>query len=456
MFRLLWLLGFLVACDSSVTLLPEETCQDGYACLHISIKSLPPIQPLTKLENATFETARVSDILSLANSDSATLHGFGLHEQGLLNLIHADQVWSYAQGEGVTVAVIDSGVDLHHEALATQVLPGYDFIEHRQEMHDPTGHGTAIAAIIAGQGTIKGFAPKSKILPLRVLDQNLQASAFDVTQAILYAADVLPDLSNPYPAQVINLSLGGTGEVPSIYEAIKLVRQKGVIVVAAVGNSGAAVAYPAAYPEVIAVGAAYVKMGQWQRERYSSYGPGLDILAPVGGVTKTNWGWFKESAVLTALANSADQTVHMSGTSVAAPQVAALAALLLSLQKTSQETEFLLQHASLDLSQSGWDAETGFGLMNPVAALRATTVSSGFPIQIQFLDQGSQQEREFIGGQRLQSVKIPAGSYSMLVWNDQNQDNVWQAGESCFWQNLDLEPGKGLNLELELVPNCPK
>ena len=334
------------------------------------------------------QTARVSQILSLANSESVTLQGFALHEQGLLNLIHADKLWSYAQGEGITVAVIDSGVDSHHESLKTQLLPGYDFVENRSEMHDPAGHGTAVAAIIAGNGQIKGLAPKSKILPLRVLDANIQGSARDVTRAILYAADLLPDLPNPYPAQVINLSLGGAGEVPSIHEAIKLVRQQGVIVVAAAGNSSAAVAYPAAYPEVIAVGAAYVNFGQWQREGYSNYGSGLDILAPVGGVTKANWGWFRESAVLTALANSSNQTIEMVGTSVAAPQIAGLAALLLSLQKTPEQAENLLLHSSFDLAQSGWDAETGFGLMNPVAALRAATVSSDFPIQIQFVDQG--------------------------------------------------------------------
>ncbi len=451
--RLLGLLCFLVACDSKTTPQPRESCQEGYACLHISVKMPSVTQSLVKSENKGLQTALVSQILSLASSESVTLQGFTLHEQGLLNLIHADQLWSYAQGEGVTVAVIDSGADIHHESLKTQLLPGYDFVENRPDMQDPAGHGTAVAAIIAGNGRIKGIAPKAKILPLRVLDAKIQGSARDVTRAILYAADLLPDLPNPYPAQVINLSLGGYAEIASVYEAIKLVRQQGVVVVAAVGNSGGSVAYPAAYPEVIAVGSAYVSLDKWQREKYSGYGQGLDMLAPISGVTQTHWGWFRESGLLTAWANT-DQTLEMTGTSVAAPQVAALAALVLSLGKTPEQAENLLLHSSFDLSQSGWDAETGYGLMNPVAALRAATVSSDFPIQIQLVDQGSQQELIFRAGQSVQSLNIPSGKYGMLVWNDQNHDSLWQEGEACAWQNLDLIAGKGLNLDLELELIC--
>lgn len=444
---------FLVACSTNPSQ-SKFSCQAGYACLTISVKAPRIEQSSLQSFKENSDVALVNGIISLASEETERVRGFGFYEQGHLNLLHADTLWSYSQGEGITVAVIDSGVDTQHEALKARVVQGYDFIKHSHHMTDPHGHGTAVAAIIAGDGKLKGLAPKATILPLRVLDEHSQGSASDVTRAILYAADLLPDLHNPYPAQVINLSLGGDGPMSAMYEAIKLVRQKGVVVVAAAGNSGHSIAYPAAYAEVIGVGAAYVSLGNWKREAYSGYGQGLDVLAPVGGVTETNWGWFREAGVRSALANSSDQSMNFYGTSAAAPQVAGLAALLLSMGKIASEIEAIVQHSSLDLSLSGWDSQTGYGLINPVAALRAASLKGTNSVQIQILDMGSQQEVMFGQSDGSHDITLSGGDYTLLVWVDHNQDHLWQQGEPCARQDTVLRPDDDLKLNLELSFDC--
>jgi hypothetical protein len=248
--------------------------------------------------------------------------------------------------------------------------------------------------------------------------------------------------------------LGSYRSSSAIHEAIRLVRQKGVVVIAAAGNNGHSVAYPAAYPDVISVGAAYVSLGSWKREGYSGYGQGLDVLAPVGGVTETNWGWFREAGVRSALANSRDQSMNFQGTSAAAPQVAALAALLLSMGKTSAEVETIIQHSSFDLSKSGWDAETGYGLINPVAALRASRLDVQESIQIQILDLGSQQETFFAQSSGSYDLTLSGGAYTLKVWLDRNQDHMWQYGEPCARQNTQLQSGDDVRLDLELSLDC--
>jgi subtilisin family serine protease len=163
-FAYLGLCVYLAAC-SVHPVSTKPNCQAGYACLTISLKT-----PLTEYSfappaKAEVSVARVEQILSLAAQETESVQGFTLYKQGLLNLFDADRLWSYSQGEGITVAVIDSGVDTEHESLRSRVLPGYDFIENHPYIKDPLGHGTAVAAIIAGNGNIKGIAPKAKIYP---------------------------------------------------------------------------------------------------------------------------------------------------------------------------------------------------------------------------------------------------------------------------------------------------
>jgi thermitase len=174
---------------------------------------------------------------------------------------------------------------------------------------DEFGHGTAISGIIAAnidnQMGIAGIAPNVDILPLRVLNSQGIGIYSDVAAAIIYATD--------NGAKIINLSLGGVNASSLLQSAVSYATSRGVMVIAAAGNSGVEGAlYPAAYPEVIAVGAVDSTL---QRSSFSNYGPQVDIYAPGRDILATG----KDG-----------NYVRVTGTSFAAPHVAGVAALELA------------------------------------------------------------------------------------------------------------------------------
>ena len=156
------------------------------------------------------------------------------NEQWQLTALGAKTAWQYATGANVVVAVLDSGVDATHPDLAGQVLPGADFVDGSTDGRtDPVGHGTTVAALIAGRtddGTgVAGLAPKAKILPVRVLDaQNRYHDAAQVARGLRWAVD--------HGAQVVNLSLGGAGRSTELTDAVGYAQQRDVVVVACTGN----------------------------------------------------------------------------------------------------------------------------------------------------------------------------------------------------------------------------
>ncbi|MEV5969680.1 type VII secretion-associated serine protease mycosin [Streptomyces sp. NPDC051921] len=210
-------------------------------------------------------------------------------QQWQLDIMHAEEIWQLSKGQGVTVAVIDSGVDKNNPDLKGQVLGGKDFATDRpgDEFTDYTGHGTGMAGLIAGTGAREGgngafgLAPGARILPVRVtgldegkLSQKDGDEQFNrnVPPAIRYAADS--------GAKVINISLGvGTGS-QDLADAVKYAHDKGALIFAAVGNSGDKLnkpEYPAATPGVVGVGAIDQKL---TRVKNSQYGPQVDLVAP--------------------------------------------------------------------------------------------------------------------------------------------------------------------------------
>jgi subtilisin family serine protease len=125
--------------------------------------------------------------------------------------------WTYSSGAGITVAVVDSGVDAHHVDLDGQVLPGLDLVDPQGDGDtDLVGHGTTVAALIAGKDDdngVIGIAPKAKILPVRVLDQeNRYDDALVVAKGVRWAVD--------HGAKVVNLSLGGSGNSAALAAAL--------------------------------------------------------------------------------------------------------------------------------------------------------------------------------------------------------------------------------------------
>ncbi|WP_330296620.1 type VII secretion-associated serine protease mycosin [Streptomyces sp. NBC_00503] len=221
----------------------------------------------------------------------------------------ADEIWKTSTGKGVTVAVIDSGVDRIPE-LEGQVLPGKNFATMLEgdERTDGEKHGTTMAAIIAGSGKHPsgdgafGLAPGAKILPIRA-PGNLDVKNSIWTAAIRYAADS--------DAKIINISMASGDEDPARLDAVKYALSKGKLIFAGVGNTGDGsngVLYPAATPGVVGVGAVD-KDGKVTAE--SQHGtqvdlsaPGMDIVTACGGKTGlcTSHGTSDATAIASASA----------------------------------------------------------------------------------------------------------------------------------------------------------
>ncbi|MGW4383088.1 S8 family serine peptidase [Kitasatospora sp. NPDC004531] len=262
-----------------------------------------------------------------------------------------DKVWSITKGEGVTVAVIDSGVDVNHPDLAGSALPGYDPSGGGHEVGTTNPHGTGVASLIAGHGHgngegVVGLAPGVKLLPIYKLDS---AGGSGIADGIKWAVD--------HNAKVINISQGTDQLNPRQREAVAYANQHDVLVVAATGNSGSAVGYPAGIPGVLAVGAVSQDLKIWSR---SNFGPQVLLSAP--GVR-----------IVSAGDCGASQYCMDDGTSYAAPYVAATAALVRAKfpkLTAGQVAERLVKSASRPAGVSKLpDEHYGYGIVRPYEAL---------------------------------------------------------------------------------------
>jgi serine protease len=230
--------------------------------------------------------------------------------------INLERAWEDSKGEGVTVAVIDTGVSQVPDLQQTEFVEGYDFVNDRNNASDDNGHGTHVAGTIA-QSTnnrygVAGIAYKAKIMPLKVLSSGGGGTIADIAEAIRFAAD--------NKADVINLSLGGGGESKLLKEAIDYAYNKGTVIVAAAGNSNQnAASYPARYPKVISVSALD---SAGQKAPYSNFGAGVDLSAPGGSES----GQILQETINPTTGQST--FAGFQGTSMAAPHVAGVAALV--------------------------------------------------------------------------------------------------------------------------------
>ncbi|HEX5202367.1 MAG TPA: S8 family serine peptidase [Actinoplanes sp.] len=279
--------------------------------------------------------------------------------------LHVADAWQQSTGAGVTVAVIDSGVDASHPDLAGQILPGKDFVAGTEGTStDPNGHGTHVAGTIAaltGNGTgVSAVAPGAKILPVRVLGANGTGWTSDIASGIIYAAD--------HGAKVINMSLGGPGQSTTMSNAIAYARSKGVTVIAAAGNErqdGSPVSYPAADAGVIAVAAtdAADKVAS-----YSNQGSYVDVAAP-------------GSNILSTVPVAKGSYASYNGTSMATPHVAAVAALMKAANPglTPDAIESALESSAVDLGPAGKDTDYGYGRIDALAAVTAVAPATSAP-----------------------------------------------------------------------------
>ena len=290
-----------------------------------------------------------------------------------LDLEGVRDAWARTRGEGVTVAVVDTGVAADHPAWGNRLLPGYDFIDGDTVPEDVYGHGTHVAGLIGADGAVSGVAPGVQLLPVRVLKDQAPSSESGVASGILWAAGLHPSLPNPHPAQVINLSLGSRDYPVLIAAAIGRALEAGVIVVAAAGNDGGALNYPAALPGVIAVTALAGPKTSYQ-PGYASRGAGLWLTAYGGDLAQDQNGDGVRDGLLStypADAGGAAGYALCAGTSMAAPQVSGLAALALASGTPPRLVADTLAATAADLGVMGFDARFGFGLVQARVATGA-------------------------------------------------------------------------------------
>ena len=287
-------------------------------------------------------------------------------KQWHLQAAGAPRAWDTTRGEGVTVAVIDTGIYPVDDLDPARLVKGWNFVAHNDDARDDHAHGTHVAGTIAqstGNGLgVAGMAPQAKLMPVKVLSAFGGGNSHDIAEGIRFAVD--------HGARVLNLSLGGGGRSLAMESAVAYARRRGAVVVCAAGNSGSrGVSYPAAYPGAFAVSAVGP---QGRLAPYSSYGPEVAIAAPGGDKSQG-----EEAGVLqeTLAEGSTTQSAYrwFQGTSMATPHVAGAAALLMSLGVSAPgAVETLLTSTAKKPPESGAE-RYGAGLLDAAAAVRKAT-----------------------------------------------------------------------------------
>lgn len=308
--------------------------------------------------------------------------------------------WDTTSGLGAVVAVIDTGITPHSDL--TNVLPGYDFISDSTKSNDGDGrdgdasdagdscngsssswHGTHVAGTIGAAANngigIAGVAYSAKILPVRALG-TCGGYLSDIADAVVWAAGgtVTGVPANANPARVINMSLGGSGQCGSYFQsALDYAAAQGVTVVAAAGNenSPASGSTPANCNNIITVGATG---REGNKAYYSNYGPEVDVSAP-GGDSSTG----RANTILSTWNNGttvqgSETYGYMQGTSMAAPHVAGVAALMLSADPalTPAQVETILKETARPLPGTCSTGGCGNGLVDAAAAVGSVLPSA--------------------------------------------------------------------------------
>ena len=322
-------------------------------------------------------------------------------------LIDLPAAWDSTTGSAnVTVAVVDTGILARHPDLQGQLVAGYDFIRDPGSALDGDGldpnpedpgdgqdaasssfHGTHVSGTVAAAGDnrigVTGVAYGARVMPLRALGAGGGGTTYDVDQAVRFAAGLANDSGTvpSRPADVINLSLGGAPFSQASQNLYRQVREAGVMVVAAAGNEGSSLpSYPASYEGVISVSAVGA---QRQPTSYSNTGRFIDVAAPGGNNSvDLNGDGYPDGVLSTGgLDNGEFGYTFSSGTSMAAPHVAGVLALMKSANPdlTPGDIEALLVRGELtdDLGPTGRDDTTGYGLINAQRAVRAALEAGG-------------------------------------------------------------------------------
>jgi major intracellular serine protease len=286
------------------------------------------------------------------NTYSAQIYGWEIKK------FNIEKEWLLSQGEGIKIAVIDTGCDLYHPDLKDNLIQGKNFIS-KTDPIDDNGHGTHVSGTIAAQNNstgIVGVAPKSKIIPIKALNSEGNGNNSIIAKAIVWAAN-----NN---ANFITMSLGSPYDSSEIKSAINHANKKGCVVFCAAGNSGpdTEIMYPARYNNTIAIGS----IGQQlNRSQFTCAGEELDFLSP-------------GENILSCMPNN--NYAIMSGTSMANPFAVGCAALAASYAKKIKNNSLktyldyinLFKLNTLKLKDKKFINQKkyeGYGIIQPVSSL---------------------------------------------------------------------------------------
>ncbi|MBR4720582.1 MAG: S8 family serine peptidase [Clostridia bacterium] len=334
-----------------------------------------------------------------------------------LEMVKADYAWDMATyGNGINVAVIDSGCNKHID-LGDNLAGGWNFYSNPEsdDYSDNNGHGTHVAGIIAALHNdfgIMGVAPKVNIYALKCFEGN-DSTLSIVAKAIRTAVD-------DYNCKIINLSLASKKDSEILYDAVQYASGKGAIIIAAVGNYGnGQICYPAGYEEVIGVGS----VGKSKKKSYfSQFNSSVFVTAP--------------GEAFESLSGESDY-MTLQGTSQATPLVTAAAAILLSADNSMSLQKFkeLIMSCSEDLGDAGYDTYYGYGLLDIQSMFEAIIEDyyvspindDGIIIYNNTHDElsatgilGEYAENEYLGG-HITEIFVPSKEkFNILVWKTEN------------------------------------
>lgn len=425
---------------------------------------------------------------------------YNWHLQDTPGGIHAEEAWDQSTGEGIVVAVLDTGI-VPHPDMDANMLEGYDFITDPFVSRRPTDdrvpgahdygdwnddpaqcqvrtssfHGTHVSGTVAeltnnGVG-MAGVAHDAQVLPVRVLGR-CGGYTSDIVDAVVWAAGgEVPDVPmNENPAEVINLSLGGSGACAAIeQDAFALARSLGSLVVVAAGNSNSDVENfsPANCDNVVRVGAARINGG---RASYSNYGDMIHLAAPGGGGSvdgnPNGYVWQAGNDSDTSPELGAATYFGMSGTSMAAPHVAGVAAMVQSAVVASGGaalTPDALQAALLDGTRSfpaTPDRPLGVGLLDAPGAIAQALGPIDPPDEPDAIELTNGVALTGLSGAAgdatLYSIEVPAGEslLSVLTYGGRGDVSVYvSAGEAPTAEDHDRGSERPGNNETVRIPN---